>query len=147
MADADSAPIDPTTLAIGQIVAHAEYSAARINLVMYAGASGDFNPIHWNERTATSVGLPNVIAHGMFTMAQAGRAVTDWIGDPGRVDEFVVRFSRPVVVPDDDHGTRIEVTVRVAELLDGGDRVRLSIEAHSEGSDVLGHASAVVRLT
>ncbi|MCB0916417.1 MAG: MaoC family dehydratase N-terminal domain-containing protein [Actinobacteria bacterium] len=138
--------IDPSSLAIGDIVAHAEFRVRRIDLVKYAGASGDFNPIHWNERTATSVGLPDVIAHGMFTMAQAGRAVTDWIGDPGRLEQFTVRFSSPVVVADDDSGAGVEVTVRVAELLDSGDRVRLDITAHSEGSEVLGHASAVARL-
>ena len=76
----------------------------RVNLVMYAGASGDFNPIHWNERFAQAVGLPDVIAHGMLTMASAGRVVTDWVGDPGAVVEYGVRFTRPVVVPDDDRG-------------------------------------------
>ena len=74
----------------------------RVNLVMYAGASGDFNPIHWNQRFAQAVGLPDVIAHGMLTMASAGRVVTDWVGDPGAVVEYGVRFTRPVVVPDDD---------------------------------------------
>ena len=76
----------------------------RADLVRYAGASGDFNVIHWNERVATSVGLPDVIAHGMFTMALAGRVVTDWVGDPGAVLEYGVRFTRPVPVPDDDAG-------------------------------------------
>ena len=80
------------------------FGVQRVNLVMYAGASGDFNPIHWNERFATAVGLPNVIAHGMFTMAEACRVVTDWVGDPGAVEEYGVRFTRPVVVPDDDAG-------------------------------------------
>src|ERR1700709_2093945 len=91
----------------------------RANLVMYAGASGDFNPIHWNERFATAVGLPDVIAHGMFTMAEAVRVVTDWVGDPGAVEEYGVRFTRPVVVPDDDAGAAIEVTGKVTEKLDG----------------------------
>ena len=90
----------------------------RVNLVMYAGASGDFNPIHWNERFATAVGLPNVIAHGMFTMAEAARVVSDWVGDPGAIEEYGVRFSRPVVVPDDDRGATIEVTGTVTAALD-----------------------------
>ena len=77
---------------------------------MYAGASGDFNPIHWNERFAKAVGLPDVIAHGMLTMASAGRIVTDWVGDPGAVIEYGVRFTRPVVVPDDDRGAAVEIT-------------------------------------
>src|SRR6266699_3002514 len=80
------------------------YRLKRVDLVKYAGASGDFNIIHWNERVATSVGLPNVIAHGMFTMAEAGRVVTDWVGDPGAVLEYGVRFSAPIVVPNDDEG-------------------------------------------
>ena len=77
-----------------------QYQVTRRDLVRYAGASGDFNVIHWNERIAKAVGLPDVIAHGMFTMAQAGRFVTEWAGDPGAVTEFSVRFSAPVVVPD-----------------------------------------------
>src|SRR6201746_1315738 len=88
----------------------------RANLVMYAGASGDFNPIHWNENFATSVGLPNVIAHGMFTMAEGGRYVTDWAGDPGAVIEYGVRFSSMVVVPDDE-GAEIEITGKIEDKL------------------------------
>ena len=81
----------------------------RVDLVRYAGASGDFNVIHWNERVARSVGLPDVIAHGMFTMALAARVVTDWVGDPGAVVDYGVRFTRPVPVPDDDAGALVEV--------------------------------------
>jgi acyl dehydratase len=117
----------------------------RANLVMYAGASGDFNPIHWNERFATAVGLPNVIAHGMFTMAEAVRVVTDWVGDPGAVEEYGVRFTRPVVVPDDDTGAAIEVTGKVTGKLDGN-RVQVELSARSEGQTVLSRARAVVRL-
>ena len=132
-------------LAVGDVVAESRYPVARINLVMYAGASGDFNPIHWNERVATSVGLPSVIAHGMFTMAEATRAVTDWIGDPTAVESVSVRFTSPVVVLDDDRGARVTVRVSVAELLDGN-RVRLDIEALDGQTEVLGNAHAVVRL-
>src|SRR5712691_5928269 len=89
------------------------FPVQRVNLVMYAGASGDFNVIHWNERIATAVGLPNVIAHGMFTMAEAGRMLTDWVGDPGALVDYGVRFSRPVVVPDDDKGAELQVSGRV----------------------------------
>src|SRR5437879_8104990 len=73
---------------------------SRTDLVRYAGASGDFNPIHWNDRVAESVGLPGVVAHGMLTMALGGRVVTDWLGDPGAVVSYQVRFTRPVPVPD-----------------------------------------------
>ena len=117
----------------------------RVNLVMYAGASGDFNPIHWNEKFATSVGLPDVIAHGMFTMAEAARVVTDWVGDPGAIEEYGVRFTRPVVVPDDGTGAVLEVTAKVAEKLDGR-RVRVDLAARSAGETVLARARAVVRL-
>jgi len=118
----------------------------RATLVRYAGASGDFNPIHWNERFAREVGLPDVIAHGMFTMASAIRVVTDWTGDPGAVVEYGVRFTKPVVVPDDDLGARIEVTAKVAAKLDDG-LVRVDLTAVAGGQKVLGMARAVVRLS
>jgi acyl dehydratase len=122
-----------------------QYQVTRRDLVKYAGASGDFNVIHWNERVAQSVGLPDVIAHGMLTMALAGRFVTEWAGDPGTVTEFSVRFSAPVVVPDDDKGALVEMTGTVAERLDGG-RVAVEVTARSEGAKVLTRARAVVRL-
>jgi acyl dehydratase len=123
-----------------------QYPATRLDLVRYAGASGDFNVIHWNERLARSVGLPDVIAHGMFTMAQAGRYVTELAGgDPGAVLEFSVRFSAMVVVPDDDKGATIEVGGIVAEKLDGN-RVAVNVTARSGGAKVLSRARAVVRL-
>ncbi|MGP3971062.1 MaoC family dehydratase [Streptomyces sp. 6N223] len=119
----------------------------RATLVRYAGASGDFNPIHWNERFAREVGLPDVIAHGMFTMAEAARVVTDWTGDPGAVVEYGVRFTKPVVVPDDDAGALIEVTGKVTAKLDDDARtVRVDLTARSAGEKVLGAARAVVRL-
>ena len=81
----------------------------RADLLRYAGASGDFNVIHWNERVAREVGLPGVIAHGMLTAGTAVRAVTRWVGDPGAVVDYQVRFSRPVVVPDDGSGAELAV--------------------------------------
>ena len=121
----------------------------RQDLVRYAGASGDFNIIHWNERIAKAVGLPAVIAHGMLTMAEAGRVVTDWAGDPGAVESYGVRFSRPVVVPDDDRGATLTVSGKVEEKLDGG-RVVVGLTAtvgDGEGAQkVLSGARAVVRL-
>ena len=121
------------------------YPVTRLDLVKYAGASGDFNVIHWNERAAKSVGLPDVIAHGMFTMAQAGRFLTAWAGDPGAITEFGVRFSAMVVVPDDDKGATIEVSGTVTKKLDGN-RVAVELTALSEGAKVLTRARAVVRL-
>ena len=121
------------------------FTITRADLVRYAGASGDFNVIHWNQRVAQSVGLPDVIAHGMYTMALAARVVTDWAGDPARVVEYGVRFTRPVPVPDDDAGAALEVTGKVAALLDDG-RVRVDLTATHDGSKVLGRAQAVVAL-
>lgn len=117
----------------------------RVNLVMYAGASGDFNPIHWNETFAKAVGLPDVIAHGMLTMATAGRVVTDWVGDPGAVLEYGVRFTRPVVVPNDDKGATVEISGVVGEKREDG-TVRIDLTAVFDGATVLGKAQAVVRL-
>jgi acyl dehydratase len=122
-----------------------QYQVTRRDLVRYAGASGDFNVIHWNERVAKSVGLPNVIAHGMLTMALAGRFLAEWAGDPGAVTEFGVRFSAPVVVPDDDKGATVEVAGTVTERLDGN-RVAIDVTARSDGTKVLTRARAVVRL-
>jgi acyl dehydratase len=121
------------------------YPVTRLSLVKYCGASGDFNVIHWNERIAKAVGLPDVIAHGMFTMAQAGRYVTDWAGPRAVVTEFGVRFSAMVVVPDDDKGATIEVSGQVAEKLDGN-RVAVALTARSGDAKVLTRARAVVRL-
>jgi acyl dehydratase len=121
------------------------YPVTRLSLVKYCGASGDFNVIHWNERIARSVGLPNVIAHGMFTMAQAGRYVTDWAGNSGVVLEYSVRFSAPVVVPDEDSGATIEVSGAIEDKLDGN-RVVLALTARSGDAKVLTRARAVVRL-
>ncbi|CAL9453742.1 MaoC family dehydratase [Streptomyces sp. enrichment culture] len=117
----------------------------RATLVQYAGASGDFNPIHWNEKFAKEVGLPDVIAHGMFTMAEAVRVVTDWTGDPGAIVEYGVRFTKPVVVPDDDQGATIEVSGKVAAKLDDN-TVRVDLTVTSAGQKVLGMSRAVVRL-
>jgi acyl dehydratase len=129
----------------GAELAPASYPVTRLSLVKYCGASGDFNVIHWNERIARSVGLPNVIAHGMFTMAQAGRYVTDWAGPGAVVVDFGVRFSSPVVVPDDDIGATIEVSGTIEEKLDDN-RVVLALTARSGEAKVLTRARAVVRL-
>ena len=121
------------------------YPVTRLSLIKYCGASGDFNIIHWNERVAKSVGLPDVIAHGMFTMAEAGRFVTDWAGPAATVTEFGVRFSSMVVVPDDDTGASIEVSGTVEEK-HAGNAVVIALTARSAGTKVLTRARAVVRL-
>jgi acyl dehydratase len=133
----------PSDVTVGTELPEQVYRVTRADLVHYAGASGDFNPIHWNARVATSVGLPDVIAHGMFTMALAGRAVTDWTGDPGALVEYQVRFGRPVVVPDDDIGAELTVRGVVGSLLDDG-RVRVDLTVTSGGDKVLSLARAIV---
>jgi acyl dehydratase len=130
---------------VGTELPEQTYRVTRADLVRYAGASGDFNPIHWNERVATSVGLPDVIAHGMFTMALAGRAVTAWTGDPAALVEYHVRFGRPVVVPNDDTGAEVTVRGKVGAVLEDG-RLRVDLTVTSGGEKVLSLARAVVSL-
>jgi acyl dehydratase len=129
----------------GAEIAPRQFQVTRADLVRYAGASGDFNPIHWNERVAKSVGLPDVIGHGMFTMALAGRFLSEWAGDPAAVTEYGVRFSAPVVVPDDDKGATLEVSGVVTGKLDGN-KVTVDITARSSDTKVLTRARATVRL-
>jgi acyl dehydratase len=119
------------------------YPVRRSDLVRYAGASGDFNPIHWSQRVATDVGLPGVIAHGMYTLALAGRAATEWAGGPVRVVELGGRFTKPVVVPDDDTGVVVEVAGSVRET-DQPDRLRIDLTVTCADQKVLGMARAVV---
>jgi acyl dehydratase len=122
------------------------YPVTRLDLIKYAGASGDFNVIHWSDRVARAVGLPSVIAHGMFTMAQAGKFVTEWAGgDPGAVTDFGVNFSAMVPVPDDDHGATVEISGKVLDKLDGN-KVTVDIVARADGAKVLTRARATVRL-
>jgi len=116
----------------------------RADLVRYAGASGDFNIIHWNERTALAVGLPGVIAHGMLTMGHAIRVVTQWLGDPARVIDYQVRFTRPVVVPDDDAGAEVTFTGKVTAVNDDGSAV-IALGATFDGATVLARATATVK--
>ncbi|MFF0147229.1 MaoC dehydratase-like protein [Amycolatopsis sulphurea] len=116
----------------------------RDQLIRYAGASLDFNRIHWNERFATGVGLPDVIAHGMLTMALAGRMVTDWLGDPARLVDFSTRFTRPVVVPDTEEGALVELTGKVGALTEDG-LARVDLVVTCEGKTVLGKPQALVR--
>jgi acyl dehydratase len=133
-------------VSVGDVLPSRTFPLTRLDLVRYAGASGDFNVIHWNQRMAQSVGLPDVIAHGMLTMATAARLVTDWAGDPGAVLEYGVRFTKPVVVPDDDTGAGLEVSGVVTAKDEQARTVRVELTATSGGEKVLGRAQAVVRL-
>jgi acyl dehydratase len=129
---------------VGDELPAQSFRVQRADLVRYAGASGDFNPIHWSDRVAAGVGLPGVIAHGMLTMALAGRLVTQWAGDPAAVRSYGVRFTRPVVVPDDDEGALVEITGKVRDVSDGVATV--AITAVFDGKTVLGRAQAEVVL-
>ena len=117
---------------------------SRTDLVRYAGASGDFNPIHHSEHFAAAVGLPGVIAHGLLTMGTALRVVTDWVGDPGRVRSYSVRFTKPVVVPDDGVGAEVVITGTVTAV--DGSRATVGLEVVCDGQKVLGAARAEVEL-
>jgi len=121
------------------------FSIDRANLVRYAGASGDFNPIHWSQQTAQAAGLPDVIAHGMLTMALAVRVVTDWIGDPGALLSYGVRFTRPIVV---EHGipSQLEVSGTIRSVDAEARTAEVQLSALVAGQPVLIKARATVRL-
>jgi len=127
----------------GDVLPEQTYTVTRAALVRYAGASGDRNPIHWSDRVATSVGLPGVIAHGMYTMALAARALDTWAGGPGRVRELGCKFTKPVVVPDDDQGVEVVVRGTVKNVTDEG--VQVALEVTCGGEKVLGQPKAVLR--
>jgi acyl dehydratase len=116
----------------------------RATLVRYAGASTDFNPIHYSDHFAAKVGLPGVIAHGLLTMGTALRVVTDWVGDPARVRSYFVRFTKPVVVPDTEDGVEVVFTAQVSAITDTV--VTVAIEAVYDDIKVLGAARAEVDL-
>lgn len=131
-------------IAVGTELPPLTVTLRREGLVRYAGASGDFNPIHWNDRMAAALGLPGVIAHGMLTMASAVRVVTDWIEDPADLVEYGVRFTKPVVVPDDDKGAAVTFSAKVDKVADGLAEIDITAVAGEE--KVLGRARAVVRV-
>ena len=131
-------------MGIGEELPSQRFRIDRLQLVRYAGASLDANPIHWSDAAARRAGLPDVIAHGMLTMALAGRVVTDWTGDPGAVVEYRVRFSAPLPVPTEGHA-EVVVSGRVSELLEDG-QVAVDLIVESDGGAVLENARATVRL-
>lgn len=132
-------------VSVGTELPGQSFPIERATLVRYAGASGDFNPIHWSERTATEVGLPDVIAHGMLTMATAVRVVTDWLGDPGAVLDYKVRFTKPVIVPA-DAAARLEVAAVVRSVDASDHTAELQLTASVSGQTVLAKARVRVRL-
>ena len=130
------------SLSTGDELPEQTFTVTRAALVRYAGASGDFNPIHWSDRVARSVELPGVIAHGMYTLALAARALDTWAGGPGRVRELGCKFTKPVVVPDDDDGVEVVVRGTVKDVSDEG--VQVALEVTCAGEKVLGMPKAVL---
>ena len=132
-----------SSLTVGDVVAEQTFHLTRDSLVRYAGASGDFNSIHYRDDIAASVGLPGVLAHGMLTMGVAVQTVVNWIGDPGRVQDYQVRFTRPVVV-DPTNGADVTVVAKVAALEEDGQVARIDLTATYEEQTVLGKAQVRV---
>ena len=145
MSVADAARPALADLSVGDVIGARTLEVDRARLVRYAGASGDFNSIHWNERVATEVGLPGVIAHGMWTMGAAVGLVADWAGDPGAVVDYGVRFTRPVPVPDPGAAV-VEVTGTIGAIDAEAGTARVDLTVTCDGARVLGKAQAVVRL-
>ncbi|MCL2795995.1 MAG: MaoC family dehydratase [Microbacteriaceae bacterium] len=133
------------TLTVGDVVAEAAFPLTRDSLVRYAGASGDFNPIHYRDDVAASVGLPGVLAHGMLTMGLAVQPVSDWLGDPGRIVDYQVRFTRPVVV-DPQTGAEILVVAKVGKIDEEAGQARIDLTVSAADQTVLGKAQVVVSL-
>ena len=131
---------------VGDVLPAIEMTFTRADLVRYAGASGDFNIIHWNDRTANAVGLPGVIAHGMLTMGRAINVVTQWTQDPTSVVSYSVRFTRPVTVPDNDEGSVVTFSGKVAAINDDG-TVKVDLSASFDGQTVIARSSAIVKLS
>jgi acyl dehydratase len=132
-------------LTVGDVVAERRFDLTRDALVRYAGASGDFNPIHYRDDVAASVGLPGVLAHGMLTMGLAVQPVVDWAGDPGRVADYQVRFTRPVVV-DPEAGASVDVVAKVGQLDAEARAARIDLTVSFDGQTVLGKAQVRVAL-
>ena len=137
--------INIASLEVGQIVGTTEFLLTRDSLVRYAGASGDFNPIHYRDDFAQSVGLDGVLAHGMLTMGVAVQVAVDWVGDAGKVIDYGVRFTKPVFVDAQD-GAVLVVTGKIGEIDAENGEVRIDLTAAFNDTVVLGKAQARVRL-
>lgn len=138
--------IDLSQYAVGDVIAEQNLHLTRDALVRYAGASGDFNPIHYRDDVAAEVGLPGVLAHGMLTMGAAIQPVVELLGDPGRVVEYQVKFTRPVVV-DPASGADVRVSAKVGQEADEAGIGRIDLDVVYDGKAVLGKAQARVRFT
>ena len=137
--------INIASLEVGQEIGSTEFLLSRDSLVRYAGASGDFNQIHYRDDVAVAVGLPGVLAHGMLTMGAAVQVAVDWVGNAGAVVDYQVRFTKPVVV-DPVEGAVLVVTGKVGEIDAENKIVRIDLEAVFADTKVLGKAQARVQL-
>ncbi|MDH6277101.1 acyl dehydratase [Aurantimicrobium minutum] len=137
--------VDYSSLTKGDVVAEENFHLTRDNLVRYAGASGDFNPIHYRDDVAVYVGLPGVLAHGMLTMGLAVQPVSNWVGDPARIVDYQVRFTRPVLV-DGATGADVTITATVGALEDETKIARIDLTAKFNDETVLGKAQVRVNL-
>ncbi len=135
--------ISTSSITVGDIVAEATYALSRDSLVRYAGASGDFNPIHYRDDVAVSVGLPGVLAHGMLTMGLAVQPVVEWLGSSGWVSDYQVRFTRPVLVDPVD-GATVTVVAKVGSVEESAARIDLTVTFNDE--TVLGKAQVHVQM-
>lgn len=137
--------IDIAGLEVGQEIGSRTFKLTRDSLVRYAGASGDFNPIHYRDDFAQKVGLPGVLAHGMLTMGVAVQVAAEWVGDAGKVIDYGVRFTKPVLV-DAAEGAVVVVTGKVGEIDAENNQVRIDLSAVFNETAVLGKAQARVQL-
>ena len=137
--------INIAALEVGQVIGTTEFLLTRDSLVRYAGASGDFNSIHYRDDVAASVGLPGVLAHGMLTMGVAVQVAVDWVGDAGKIVDYQVRFTKPVVVDPKD-GALLIVTGKIGEIDSENKIVRIDLDARFNETAVLGKAQARVAL-
>lgn len=144
MSEPTTPRVDVATLQVGDIVVESALKFTRADLVRYAGASTDFNPIHYSDAFATGIGLPGVVAHGMLTMGAALSVITDWAGDPARVRSYRTKFTRPVPVPEGDEGAEVAVRASVVEIIEAV--ATLSVEVTHAGEKVLGMARVEVDL-
>jgi acyl dehydratase len=135
--------IDISALEVGAVVAERDIPLTRDSLVRYAGASGDFNSIHYRDDIAAEVGLPGVLAHGMLTMGAAVQVVVDWASGAHRIRDYQVRFTRPVVV-DPVEGALLEVTAKIGAIVKEAGTARVDLTVRFDGATVLGKAQAVV---
>jgi acyl dehydratase len=136
---------DIATLAVGDVIGSRTVTFDRAALVRYAGASGDLNPIHWNDKFAVGAGLPGVIAHGMLTMGTVVGLVVDWAGDPGAVVDYQTRFTKPVEVPNPG-AAQIDVVGTVGVIDADAGTVRVDLVVTVDGAKVLGRTQVLVRL-